>query len=132
MDTRTKIVSAIRKCLEMEEGEEIYLLCDSFRQQNWVEKVVNEEIRILAQIDQAEADQVVCYRIAKDGRRWIVIRKRALMGRAFIKTANGEVVPFVPEDQTARAAVSRLVHAMRRDGYSEEQIEAHLKGRKEQ
>jgi len=117
----------IEKAAEQPFGAEIYIPCEHRKQQMRLRTKVNNAADEYCQaID--PSIYLFVKKVFKDGRFWVVIKKLKKSQALFLKESEEAGVKKL---ETEDPEIIRMVKLMKKDGYSEEQIEDLIKLHKE-
>lgn len=89
---REKVISILNKVLESEIGSEIYIPCASKKSQNDTYTCVVRELKVMAEIDPADAETISHRAIFKDRRFWVVLTHvTPTLSSIFVKSKEGKI-----------------------------------------
>lgn len=105
----------------LETGEEIYIPCHTREQTKEMLKTFRKELRIFEKVDPISAASISIFRVYKDNRFWVVLKKTTPeISTGFKKDIHGNVSKMsLDADESKR----RRISLMREDGMSWEEIE---------
>jgi len=89
---REKVISILNITLSKENGSEIYIPCSSKKEQRDMHTCVVRELKVLSEIDPADAAAITHRAIFKDCRFWVVLTKvEPSLNSIYIKGRDGSL-----------------------------------------
>ena len=89
---REKIISIINHVLNSDVGTEIFVPCSSKKEQKDMHTCIVRELKVLSNIDPADAASITHRAIFRDGRFWIaLVHVDPALNSIFVKTRDGRI-----------------------------------------
>lgn len=120
MEKREIYINWIRKTLELEIGEELYIPVDNKQSQKTILRGINKELRIMEVFDLA-ATQVYVTKTFKDKRLWVLLKKTGVSPFVGFKKGVDGVVQRVSIDSLSEKM--RRLTLMIEDGLNLEEVQ---------